>query len=235
MRGLKATLVSAYAVHLDMSRILMWLQDRERKTGAISLWVKVPYTLFVCVLVPVYWDAHGPANFLWGSDVALFVTLLAVWIESRLLASMMAIGVLLPEAAWNVDFVLRLIFGPEAIPWVGTRYMFDADTALLVRGLSAYHIALPVWLVWLVYRLGYHRKALLCETLLAWLMLPITYAVTDPSANINWVYGFGHEPQTWMPGPLFVALLMVLFPLGLFLPAHLLLSRLFPDTRLTTT
>ena len=33
--------------------------------------VPFPYTIFVCVLVPVYWVERGPANFLWLSDVAL--------------------------------------------------------------------------------------------------------------------------------------------------------------------
>ena len=47
---------------------LLW--DRE-----IPLSVCVPYTLFVCSLVPVYWRYYGPANFLWFSDLALLITL----------------------------------------------------------------------------------------------------------------------------------------------------------------
>ena len=84
-------------------------------------------------------------------------------------------------------------------------------------------------LVWLLYRFGYKRKALLWQTLVAWMIIPISYVVSDPSENINWVHGFGREPQTWMPGPLFVGLLMVLFPLGLYLPTHLMLSRIFSE------
>lgn len=193
----------------------------------IPLWIKVIYTLFVGLLVPLYWVEYGPQNFLWGSDIALFATLLAVWTESRLLASMMAIAVLLPELVWNVDFVCRLIAGPEALSTLGTRYMFNAEISVLVRGLSLFHIVLPPFLVWLVYRFGYERHALVYQTLLAWLVLPITYMVAEPSANINWVYGFGREPQTWMPGPLYLVLLMVFVPLGLYLPTHLLLSKLF--------
>jgi hypothetical protein len=197
----------------------------------ISVWLKITYTLFVCVLIPVYWVAYGPINFLWGSDIALLLTVLALWTENRSLASMMSLGVLVPELAWNIDFALRLIFGPEAIPLAGTRYMFSADIPLIVRAFSLFHIFLPVVLLWLMYRLGYQRKALLYQTLLAWLILPISYALSDPSANINWVHGFGDEPQTWMPGPLYVALLMVLFPLGLYVPTHLLLGKLFPGPR----
>lgn len=197
----------------------------------ISLWIKVTYTLFVVVLVPLYWIEYGPENFLWGSDIALFATLLAVWAENRLLASMMAVAALLPELFWTIDFVCRLIAGPEALPTLGTRYMFDSEIPVLVRGLSLFHMALPAFLIWLVYRLGYERHALVYQTLLALLVLPITYMVTEPSANINWVYGFGREPQTWMAGPLYLVLLMVLIPLGLYLPTHLLLSKLFAGRR----
>ena len=72
-------------------------------------WPKVLLTLFVCVLVPVYWVKHGPTNFLWYSHVALFLTVAALWRESRLLLSMAAVGTLLPESAWCVDFLLGLL------------------------------------------------------------------------------------------------------------------------------
>lgn len=193
--------------------------------------MKVTYTLFVCVLVPVYWVEYGPANFLWGSDIALFVTLLALWTENRLIASMMAVAVLLPELGWTIDFVFRLVFRPEVAPIVGTQYMFDSEVALWIRGLSLFHIGLPVLLVWLVYRLGYERRALFYQMLVAWIVLPVTYVVTDPSTNINWVFGFGREPQTWMPSPLFLLLLMASIPLVFYLPTHLLLGKLFGDTR----
>ena len=57
----------------------------------------------------MYWIWLGPANFLWASDIALFVTLAALWLESRLLASMMTLAVLLPELLWNVDFFGSLL------------------------------------------------------------------------------------------------------------------------------
>ena len=193
----------------------------------ISPWIKVPYSLLVVVLVPLYWIEYGPQNFLWGSDVALFITLLALWLESRLLASMMAVAVLVPECFWIIDFACRLVAGPEALPGLGTQYMFNTDIPVFIRGLSLFHIVLPVLLVWLVYRLGYHQRALVWQTLLAWLVLSLSYIFTDPSRNINWVYGFGREPQTWMPPTLYLVLLMILIPLVVYLPMHLLLGTLF--------
>ena len=187
--------------------------------------------MFVCILVPVYWAEYGPENFIWGSDIALFATLVALWAESSLLASMSAVAVLLPELGWCIDFALRLILGPKAVPTIGTTYMFDPEIPRLVRGLSMFHLALPALLIWLVYRLGYARRALLYQTLVAWIVLPVTYVLTDPTANINWVHGFGREPQTWMPGPLFLLLLMASFALGVFVPTHVLLCRLFAGDR----
>ena len=43
----------------------------------IPLAVKVLYTAFLAVLVPIYWKDYGPVNFLYFCDVALFFTLAA--------------------------------------------------------------------------------------------------------------------------------------------------------------
>lgn len=200
---------------------------QSRSQPIIPLWVKVVYTIFVAVLVPCYWLQYGPQNFLWGSDLALFGTLLAVWLESRLLVSMMAIAALVPESLWTVDYLGRLIAGVEAVPGMGTRYMFNPELPLFIRGLSLFHIALPPLLLWLLHKFGYQRSALAYQTVLAWLVLLITYIVTDPSKNVNWIYGFGREPQTWMPERVYLGLLMICFPLFLYLPTHLLLGKLF--------
>lgn len=73
------------------------LRDDGRRGKRISLWIKILYTLFVCLLTPVYWVEYGPANFLWFSDIALLVTVTALWLENRLLASMMTVAALLLE------------------------------------------------------------------------------------------------------------------------------------------
>jgi hypothetical protein len=188
----------------------------------IPLWVKLAYTLFLCVLVPVYWVRYGPQNFLWFSDLALFGAAAALWLENRLLASMMTVGVLLPEVFWNVSFFARVATG---IRLGGlTDYMFDRKLSRFLRGLSLFHVVLPALLVWMVARLGYDPRAWLAQSLLAWVVLPVTYLVSDPSENINWVFGLGGAPQRWMPPLAYLALLMVGFPLLVYLPTHLLLE-----------
>jgi hypothetical protein len=191
----------------------------------IPLPLKVGYTLFLCVLVPVYWIYWGPKNFLWFSDIALLTTAVALWLESSLLASMMMLAIALPELAWNVDFVGRLITGRQLLGLSG--YMFDQEKPLPLRALSLFHVVLPIVLLWLVHRLGYHERAWLFQTLVALVVLPLTYWLTDPADNVNWVYGPGSAAQTQMHPRAYLALTMIFFPVVIYLPAHLLLRTLF--------
>jgi len=191
----------------------------------IPLWLKITYTLFVSSVVPVYWRRYGPANFLWFSDIALLVTVPALWLESPLLASMMALAALLPELAWNIDFFFRWATGVSLTGL--SAYMFDPGIPLFLRALSLFHVGLPLLLIWMLYRLGYDHNAFLAQTLLAAIVLPLSYCFSDPRQNVNWVYGFGERPQTTVAAPWFLAFLILMFPLVIYLPTHLLLGKVF--------
>jgi hypothetical protein len=191
----------------------------------VPIWLKILYTLFVVFLVPIYWRQYGPANFLWFSDIALLLMVPALWLENRLLISMMALSVLLLELVWNADFWVRLVTGKSLIAL--SAYMFDPKIPVFIRGLSLFHVALPILLVWLLCQLGYDRRAFFWQTLVALVVLPISYLVTNPRENINWVYGFGEKPQTFLPAPLFVLFLMIGFPLVIYLPMHFLFGKIF--------
>jgi hypothetical protein len=102
--------------------------------------------------------------------------------------------------------------------------MFDPATPEPVRVLSWFHAVVPVLLVWSVRRLGYDRRGWRLETALIWLLLPATYLWTDPVDAVNWVWRpFGVE-QVWMPTWAWVGVLMVAYPVCLFLPTHGLLT-----------
>ena len=190
----------------------------------IPFWSKALYTAFLCVLVPVYWIHWRPKNFLWFSDIALLTTAVALWLESSLLASMMLLAIALPELGWNADFFGRLLTGRHVLGL--SAYMFDHETPRFLRALSLFHVALPIVLVWLVARLGYDERALVAQTAVAWIVLPLTYWLTSEDDNINWVYGPGTRRQSWMPPLAYLALLMVVFPVVFYLPVHLLLRAL---------
>ncbi len=189
--------------------------------GEIPLWIKVAYTLMVAVIVPVYLAYYGPANFLWFSDVALVVTGVALWLESPLLVSMMTVGVLLPELLWNVSLFTRLLTGVRVSGLAD--YMFDTRIPKWIRALSLFHVVLPVLMLWTLHRLGYDPRALPAQTALAWVILPLTYAVTKPEDNVNWVYGPGARPQRQVSPPLYLAFVLIFFPLIVYVPTHLLL------------
>src|ERR1039457_6288960 len=70
------------------------------RKSKIPLAAKVAGTAFLAVLVPVYLHTYGPTNFLWFCDAALILTVAGMWLESSLLISMCAVGILLPQCLW---------------------------------------------------------------------------------------------------------------------------------------
>lgn len=205
----------------------MFMQPWSLKISehGIALWIKILYTAFVLILIPIYWKHWGPANFLWFSDIALILCVPALWLESSLLASMMAVGVLLPEVYWNIEFLLRLITGKEMTGLTG--YMFDKERPLFLRLLSLFHVILPPVLILMLSELGYDPKALFLQTGLAWTVLGICYKFTSPSKNINWAFGFGGSVQERFPSLVWLILMMLSYLFLLFLPTHFLLKWIF--------
>ena len=209
----------------------------------VPVWLKVAYTAFVCVLVPVYWRDYGPTNFLYFCDVAVFFTLAAVWTESSLLASMPAVGILAPQLLWMVDFLAECV----GVSMTGmTGYMFDEKYPLFTRGLSFFHFWLPILIVWLVWRLRYDSRAFRSWALLAWgLMLTCYFGMPAPPSpsespnlpvNINYVYGLGSDrPQEWMPPLAYLSMMLVVLPLAIYLPTHVVLRKLFGSTKAMET
>src|SRR5437867_8419428 len=151
----------------------------------IPLWVKIVYTAYVGVLVPVYWHDYGPTNFLYFCDVALLMTVPALWLESSLLASAALIGILLPQILWQVDFLAET-FGYQMTGMTG--YMYETKWPLFTRILSFFHFWLPLFLLWVVWRLGYDRRAFWLWTFLAWADLLVCYLwIPPPPAPVPYV------------------------------------------------
>lgn len=201
----------------------------------IPLAAKLVATVFLAVLVPVYWRTYGVTNFLWFCDAALILTVTGMWLESSLLISMCAVGILIPQCLWLADFGSNLL-GFRLLGLTG--YMFDSRLSLFTRGLSLFHGWLPLLLVWLLVRLRYDKRALPAWTALAAGLLFVCYFFTPPAGarladpnipiNLNYVYGFNdQQPQTWMNQNLYVILWLGVLWLAAFFPAHLLLRKIF--------
>jgi hypothetical protein len=138
---------------------------------------------------------------------------------------MMSLAILLPEVFWNVTYFGRLLTGRRLAGL--TDYMFDDKKPLYLRALSLFHVFLPALLIWMISQLGYAKEAWIAQTSLAWIVLPLTYFLTDPEKNINWVHGPGTEPQKQLPPLVYLCLLMIAFPLFVYLPTHLMLKAFF--------
>ncbi len=96
--------------------------SNPRSPWRIPIVPKVIYSAFVAVMLPYYWHACGPQNFLYFCDVAVLITLVGIWTESPLLISCEAVAILLPQAIWLLDVAVRLV--GFRLPGL-TDYMFD--------------------------------------------------------------------------------------------------------------
>lgn len=68
--------------------------------------------------------------------------------------------------------------------------------------------------------------------MLALLVLPLTFVVTERTDNINWVYGLG-GPQTVLPPLAYLCLFFVALVVLIYLPSHLLFRHFFSQQKIT--
>tara|TARA_R110002049_G_scaffold2750_3_gene21814 strand:+ start:607 stop:1305 length:699 start_codon:yes stop_codon:yes gene_type:complete len=211
--------------------------NRTTSPPQIRLWVKLAFTAFVLVLVPYYWREYGPTNFLYFCDVALFLALVSAWTERSSYASMAAVGITIPQIVWQADFVGQCL----GLPVTGmTNYMFDPGISLFARGLSFFHFWLPLLLIYLVWRLGYDRRAFVRWSVLAWGLILISFFFLPPAGaelqfpnqpnNVNYVFGMDDtQPQSWMPQGAWLTLLLIGLPALVYYPTHVAFKKLLPS------
>ena len=192
---------------------------------------KLAFSAFCAVLIPVYLTQYGPTNFLYFCDEAVLLTLVGMWTGWRLPISMAAVGIIVPQIVWVVDFLATALGHPV----LGmTAYMFDENRSLFLRALSSFHGWLPALLVCAVAKNGYDRRACLWWTMLSTTTIAVSFFLMPPPSptagmtpvNIDYVWGLSDAaPQTWMPPLAWVLLLAIGLPLLSTLPAHLALKR----------
>ncbi len=187
----------------------------------IPLWIKTSYTAIALIIFPVYLYKYGASNFLWFSDIAFFVMVPAIWFKSRIIASMMAIGVLPIEIIWLVS-----LFTGGAFLGIAN-YMYDPALPLWLRFLSFYHFPMIAVIVYMIYRFGYDRCALVPQIICSLFIIFLTYNFSDKADNINMIY----PPKDIAP---FISDRSYLFfmPFALILlfimPTHFILKKFFP-------
>lgn len=191
-------------------------------------YIKYFLTIFVLILIPVYVHYYGWQNFLWLSDIGLFLSILGLWLHMPLLMSMAVVGVMLTELVWNVDYFVELFSGYNLIDL--SDYMFDDGYPMALRAISLFHVFMPiVWVCYLI-RYGYDKRAFWYMTVLYWIVLFATYCCTDSSKNINWVFLPQATSGQWLSQFGWVMVLFISFPLFIFLPTHYLCKKVFKKT-----
>ena len=195
--------------------------------AVIPIWLKLLTTLGTAIIVVIYWRKYGPGNLLWFCDLTLILLVPAVWLESVLLASLAALLVLLPLVAWTLLLMIRLATGWREAGLLD--YMFESERPWLLRLLSLFHVPLAALLIYLLAVLGYDARALPLAGLSVAVVLPLTWWLTPPSRNVNWVHGIGGEGtrQQSMPAWAFLLGLVTAAALLIHLPSHWLLGHLF--------
>ena len=166
-------------------------------------------------------------NFLYFCDLGNFLVGAALWLESPLIFSWLTCGLLLFQTLYTADLFGALITGRHFIG--GTEFMFDPHVALFVRLLSLFHVVMPGLLLWAVWRLGYDRRGWKLQTLTAWVVVPMNY-FWRPQYDVNWARGPSGREQHWVPGLIYLAGYLILVPLMVYWPTHLVLRRWVRDS-----
>lgn len=186
----------------------------------LPLWLKIVWTFWLIAWIPIYWRQYGLQNFLFFCDIGNILIGLGLWLESPLIFSWQACGVLLFQAVYTIDLAGALLTDRHIIG--GTEYMFDPAIPLMVRLLGLFHIVTPPLLLWAIWRLGYDPRGWKLQTLMTWIVVPINY-FWRPEHDVNWARGpFFHE-QHALPGPIYLLAYLVVAPLLIFFPTHLFL------------
>ena len=187
----------------------------------VPLWLKLTWTVWIIAWLPLYWRHYGLQNFLFFCDIGNILIGVALWLESPLIFSWQACGLLAFQTLFTVDLASAVVTGRHVMG--GTEFMFDPNVPLLIRLLSLFHIVTPPLLLWAILRLGYDRRGWKYQTLTTWIVAPINY-FWRPEHDVNWVRGpFFHE-QHVVPGLVYLLAYLVALPLLVYFPTPLLLS-----------
>ena len=187
----------------------------------ILRWVGLAW---MAVWLPAYFRVWGWANLLHLCDVAVILSFVGLWWGNPLLLSSQAVSSLMAGVFWISDVGWKLTTGRYLVG--GTDYMFDVRYPLWVRLLSTFHIGLPLVLLWALRRVGYDRRALALQAVLAGILL-IAGRFLSADLNMNYAYRDPVWHRAWGPGPVHLLVTFVVLIAAIYWPTHLLLTRLF--------
>lgn len=187
----------------------------------IPLWLKIGWTLWLAVWAPLYLRQYGAQNFLYFCDLGNVLIGIGLWLESPLIFSWAACGLLIFQTLYTIDLSGALLSGRHVVG--GTEYMFDPHLPLIIRLLSLFHVVTPPLLIWAILRLGYDPRGWKLQTLTAWIVVPINY-FWRPEQDVNWARGLFFREQHVVPGSIYLLIYLTVVPLCIYFPTHLFLK-----------
>lgn len=104
--------------------------------------------------------------------------------------------------------------------------MWDAQYPLWVRLLSTFHIGLPLVLLWTLRRVGYDKRALGLQAVIAAFLL-IVSRFLSAELNMNYAYRDPIFHRAWGPAPVHLAVIFIPLVALIYWPTHFLLGWLF--------
>jgi hypothetical protein len=146
---------------------------------------------------------------------------IGLWLESPLLFSWVASGLLLFQTLYAIDLAGALLLGRHFVG--GTEYMFDPGLPLFIRLLSLFHVVTPPLLLWAIWRLGYDPRGWKFQTLMTWIVVPINYFWRS-EMDVNWARGLFFHEQHMLPGFVYLMAYLIAVPLFVYFPTHLFLD-----------
>ncbi len=210
-----------------------WSSPLKPPTARLPLGLKVFLTAIVLIefVLSVLPKGLGLQNWLWFCDVALVVGMVGAWLESSFLCSMAMVSIVGVQSVWILDYFVRLFTGSTFLGF--TDYMFGRSP--VVHAIQLYHVWFPFLIVWMVARLGYHRRAWLAQFVLAWVVLLVAHFVADPARNIDWSRypgpALAPNPEaylpSWLSSDVYFALLGLGLTVGVYLTTHWIALKVF--------
>lgn len=202
---------------------------RERRSSSLKLDAIRLIAVFlfaVYSLLSIAWcRRYNPDHLLWFCDIALLLTAVGLFFRSATLVTAQLVAILVFHVAWNLDFWLFLVFG--YMPFGSTAYMFYHDLSPYEKVLSFFsHVFVVPAALYGVYVLGVSRRAWLVQTAQTILIFFLTYLLTRPEENINWMFGsdfLNTTPSSIHPA-LYYCLMGIVPTVIVYLPTNKLLT-----------
>jgi hypothetical protein len=191
-------------------------------------WVRWTALIWLAIWLTIYLKYWGASTFLFLCDIAVILTCLGLFTANALLLSSQAVSSIVIDTAWLADIATKLIFNRHLIG--GTDYFFDANYPLWVRLMSCFHVVLPFVLIAALRRTGYDRRALPLQFAIA-LSAMLASRFASPARNINFVYLDPILHRQWGPAPIHVAAMLAGMTILIYVPTHIVLSRLFASPK----